>query len=268
MTRAQSLQLDFFEATPELAPIPAPKVKIKAKAKAKKKPKKQKAKQPPYVAGHRDRLRARFLVGGAEPLPDYELLELLLFRSLGNGDVKPTAHLLIETFGDFNAVLSAPIDRLKDVKGIGSKTALELKLVEAAAHRMTQTKVLKREVISSWSALLNYCRASMAHRDTEQFRIFFLDRKNVLIADEMQAKGTVDHVPVYPREIIKRALSLNASALILVHNHPSGDPTPSQADITMTDDIVAACDAVGITVHDHLIIGKSRETSFKSEGYL
>nr|WP_245819007.1 DNA repair protein RadC [Marivita hallyeonensis] len=232
------------------------------------KPPKPRAKTPSYLKDHRKRLRKRFLIGGAEPLPDYELLELLLFRTLGNGDVKPIAHRLIETFGDFNGVLSAPIDRLTEVKGVGEQVAIDLKIIEAAAHRMTQTKVLKREVISSWPALLNYCRASMSHRDTEQFRIFFLDRKNVLIADEMQSKGTVDHVPVYPREIIKRAFALNASALILVHNHPSGDPTPSQADITMTQDIVAACDAVGITVHDHLIIGKASETSFKSEGYL
>ena len=225
-------------------------------------------KQPSYISGHRDRLRQRFLVGGANPLPDYELLELLLFRCMKNGDVKPLAHRLIKTFGTFNAVLAAPLERLREVEGIGPQTALDIKLIEAAAHRMTQTQVLKREVLSSWSALLDYCRASMANRETEQFRIFFLDRKNVLIADELQAEGTVDHVPVYPREIIKRALALNASALILVHNHPSGDPTPSQADIQMTEDIVAACDAVGITVHDHLVIGKSHEVSFKSDGYL
>ena len=255
-------QLSLFEAA---APSPQKALIRRTKPKrAKSKP----SKQPSYIEGHRARLRMRFIVGGTDPLPDYELLELLLFRSLKNGDVKPTAHLLIEMFGNFNSVLSAPIDRLTEVKGVGPQTALDLKLVEASAHRMTQTKVLKREVISSWNALLNYCRASMAHRDTEQFRIFFLDRKNVLIADEIQAKGTVDHVPVYPREIIKRAFALNASALILVHNHPSGDPTPSQADITMTEDIVTACDAVGITVHDHLIIGKSKEVSFKSEGYL
>ena len=264
MARRQSLQLDLFKETPQLPACSKSKPKSKTTAKAKKKPKKQ----PSYIAGHRERLRNRFLVGGAEPLPDYELLELLLFRSLGGGDVKPTARLLIDTFGSFNAVLSAPLHLLKEVEGIGPETAFELKLIEAAAHRMTQTKLLKREVISSWSALLDYCRASMAHQDTEQFRIFFLDRKNVLIADEMQGKGTVDHVPVYPREIIKRALALNASALILVHNHPSGDPTPSHADITMTEDIVSACSAVGITVHDHLIIGKTGETSFRSEGLL
>lgn len=226
------------------------------------------AKQPSYIGGHRKRLRNRFLVGGAEPLPDYELLELVLFRSLKNGDVKPVAHRLIKTFGDFNRVVSAPIERLKEVDGIGPEVALDLKLIEAATHRMSQGKVLKRPVLSSWNALLDYCRVTMAHRETEQFRILFLDRKNVLIADEMQSKGTVDHVPVYPREVIKRALDLNASAVILVHNHPSGDPTPSTADIDMTEQISRACDAVGIVVHDHLIIGKSKEVSFKSEGYL
>ncbi|WP_428841961.1 RadC family protein [Marivita geojedonensis] len=196
------------------------------------------------------------------------MLELILFRCLSNGDVKPLANLLIATFGDFNRVLSAPIERLTELKGVGPEIAFDLKLIEAATHRMSQGKVLKRPVISSWDALLDYCRVSMSHRDTEAFRILFLDRKNVLIADEVQGRGTVDHVPVYPREVIKRALVLNASALILVHNHPSGDPTPSAADIDMTADIVRACDAVGITVHDHLIVGKSKEVSFKSEGYL
>ncbi|MCL3881426.1 DNA repair protein RadC [Marivita sp. GX14005] len=227
-----------------------------------------KARQPSYIAGHRKRLRERFLVGGADPLPDYEMLELLLFRTIRNGDVKPAAYRLIDTFGDFNRTISAPIDRLKEVEGIGHEVALDLKLVEAAAHRLSQARVLRRQVISSWDALLDYCRVSMAHRETEQFRILFLDRKNVLIADEMQGRGTVDHVPVYPREVIKRALDLNASALILVHNHPSGDPTPSTADIDMTQNILRACGAVGITVHDHLIVGKSRETSFRAEGLI
>lgn len=236
-----------------------------AKPKSKTPPK---PKQPSYIGGHRKRLRNRFLVGGAEPLPDYELLELILFRSLKNGDVKPLANLLIATFGDFNRVLSAPIERLTEVQGIGPEIALDLKLIEAATHRMSQGKVLKRPVISSWNALLDYCRVTMSHRETEMFRILFLDRKNVLIADEIQGKGTVDHVPVYPREVIKRALDLNASALILVHNHPSGDPTPSNADIDMTETIQRAREVVGITLHDHLIIGKSTEVSFKSEGYL
>ena len=258
MTRTRSPQPTLFE-TAALAPTPPPR-SISATP--------QKPKQPSYIEGHRKRLRARFRAGGAEPLPDYELLELILFRSLKNGDVKPVANRLIDTFGDFNRVLSAPVERLQEVTGIGPETALDLKLIEAATHRMSQGKVLKRPVISSWNALLDYCRVTMSHRETEVFRILFLDRKNVLIADEIQGKGTVDHVPVYPREVIKRALDLNASALILVHNHPSGDPTPSDADIDMTETILRACDVVGITLHDHLIIGKSKEVSFKSEGYL
>ena len=225
-------------------------------------------KQPSYIDGHRKRLRARFIAGGADPLPDYELLELLLFRSLRNGDVKPLANLLIATFGDFNRVLSAPIERLTEVPGVGPETAFDLKLIEAATHRMSQGRVLKRPVISSWAALLDYCRTTMAHRPTEQFRVFYLDRKNTLIADEEQAEGTVDHVPVYPREIVKRALLLNASALILVHNHPSGDPTPSEADIAMTRQVTRAADALNIVLHDHVIIGKSQELSFRAEGYL
>lgn len=251
-------QLSLFEPAAK-----APEAPRKPKPKTQPKPK-----QPSYIAGHRERLRNRFLVGGAEPLPDYEMLELILFRCLKNGDVKPLANRLIATFGDFNCVLSAPIERLIEVDGVGKEIALDLKLIEAATHRMSQGKVLKRPVISGWNALLDYCRVTMSHRDTEVFRILFLDRKNILVADEVQGKGTVDHVPVYPREVIKRALALNASALILVHNHPSGDPTPSAADIDMTADIVRACDAVGITVHDHLIVGKSKEVSFKSEGYL
>jgi DNA repair protein RadC len=258
MTRSRSPQLSLFETA---AAAPAPPARPKPVAPAK-------PRQPSYIGGHRKRLRARFLVGGAEPLPDYELLELFLFRCLRNGDVKPLAHRLIDTFGDFNRVLSAPMERLTEVEGIGPEIALDLKLIEAATHRMSQGRVLKRPVISSWNALLDYCRVTMSHRETEVFRILFLDRKNVLIADEIQGKGTVDHVPVYPREVIKRALDLNASALILVHNHPSGDPTPSTADIAMTEDILRACEVVGVTVHDHLIIGKSREVSFKSEGYL
>jgi len=176
--------------------------------------------------------------------------------------------LLLDKFGDFNRVITAPPDRLTDIKGVGDAVVTDLKIVEAAAQRLARSKILKRHVISSWDAILDYCHTTMAHRETEQFRVLFLDRKNTLIADEEQARGTVDHVPVYPREIAKRALELNASALILVHNHPSGDPTPSQSDIDMTDQIQAACTALGLTLHDHLIIGKSRELSFRSEGYL
>jgi DNA repair protein RadC len=223
---------------------------------------------PSYIRDHRQRLRARFMDGGAAAMPDYVLLELVLFRAIPRQDVKPLARTLLDTFGDFNRVVSAPAERLRAVKGVGEAVVQELKIVEAAAHRLARAKVLHRAVLSSWDQLLEYCRTAMAHRETEQFRVLYLDRKNVLIADEEQAKGTVDHVPVYPREVVKRALELNASALILVHNHPSGDPTPSQADITVTGQVHDAAQVMGIVLHDHLIIGKSRELSFRSEGYL
>ncbi len=223
---------------------------------------------PSYIADHRKRLRHRFMQGGAAAMPDYELLELVLFRAIPRRDVKPLAHALMDRFGDFNRVVTAPVERLRDISGVGDAVITELKIMEAAAHRMARARVIQQNVVSSWDALLDYCHTTMAHRETEQFRVIYLDRKNVVIADEEQAKGTVDHVPVYPREVAKRALELNASALILVHNHPSGDPTPSQADIAMTDQINNACLALGLTLHDHLIIGKSRELSFRSDGYL
>ena len=226
------------------------------------------AKLPSYITDHRKRLRARFSEGGATAMPDYELLELVLFRAMARQDVKPLARLLLDTFGDFNRVISATPARLTMVKGVGEAVILELKLIEASAHRLMRAKVMNRPILSSWDALVDYCHTAMSHRETEQFRILFLDRKNVLIADEEQAKGTVDHVPVYPREVVKRALELNASALILVHNHPSGDPTPSDADIAMTAQVQDAAQVLGITLHDHLIIGKSRELSFRAQGYL
>jgi DNA repair protein RadC len=225
-------------------------------------------KMPSYIADHRSRLRARFAESGAQALPDYELLELLLFRIIPRQDVKPLARRLLDSFGDLASVLSAPVLRLEKVPGVGPAVALELKVVEAVAHRMARAKVLRRHVVSSWAQLLDYCHTVMAHREQEQFRILFLDKKNVLIADEEQARGTVDHVPVYPREVVKRALELNASALILVHNHPSGDPTPSRADIDMTAQIEAAAKALGLVLHDHLIIGRERELSFRAEGLL
>lgn len=223
---------------------------------------------PSYMADHRKRLRTRFMEGGAGAMPDYELLELVLFRAIPRQDVKPLAHLLMAEFGDFNRVVSAPVERLRGIKGVGDAVICELKIIEASAQRLARAKVLNKHIISSWDALIDYCHTTMAHRETEQFRVLFLDRKNVLIADEEQGKGTVDHVPVYPREVAKRALELNASAMILVHNHPSGDPTPSQSDIDMTAQMERACGALGLTLHDHLIVGKSRELSFKSEGYL
>ncbi|WP_299372237.1 DNA repair protein RadC [uncultured Tateyamaria sp.] len=243
----QPLPFDFDEAVP----VPMPR-----------------GRTPSYMADHRKRLRTRFMAGGAVAMPDYELLELILFRAIPRQDVKPLAHVLMAEFGDFNGVVSAPLDRLHAVKGVGDAVVCELKIVEAAAHRLARAKIMNKHVISSWDALVDYCHTTMAHRETEQFRVLFLDRKNVLIADEEQGKGTVDHVPVYPREVAKRALALNASALILVHNHPSGDPTPSQADIDMTSQMEIACAALGLTLHDHLIVGRSRELSFKTEGYL
>lgn len=223
---------------------------------------------PSYIDGHRARLRERFMAGGAAAMPDYELLELILFRAVPRQDMKPLARRLIDTFGDFNRAITAPAHRLAEVQGCGSAVIQELKIVEAAAQRLARARVMHRPVLSSWEALLDYCRTAMAHRETEQFRVLYLDRKNILIADEEQARGTVDHVPVYPREVVKRALELNASALILVHNHPSGDPTPSEADIAMTLQIQDAAAALGLGLHDHLIIGKSREVSLKSDGYL
>lgn len=226
------------------------------------------ARLPSYIADHRQRLRARFTDGGAAAMPDYELLELLLFRTIPRQDVKPLARRLMDTFGDLNRVVTAAPARLVQVPGVGEAVAQDLKIMEAVAQRMMRARVMQRPVLSSWDALLDYCHSAMAHRDTEQFRVLFLDRKNVLIADEEQARGTVDHVPVYPREVVRRALELNASALILVHNHPSGDPTPSQADIAMTDQIQTAAQALGIVLHDHLVIGKGREVSFRAQGYL
>lgn len=223
---------------------------------------------PSYIRDHRKRLRERFLSGGADALPDYEMLELILFRAIPRQDVKPLAHSLLTTFKDFNRVISAPVTRLAEVKGVGDAVICELKLVEAAAQRLARSRVLERHIVSSWDQLITYCHTTMAHRETEQFRVLFLDRKNTLIADEAQAQGTVDHVPVYPREVVKRALEINASALILVHNHPSGDPTPSREDIDMTAQVDNAASALGLTLHDHIIIGKSRELSFRSEGLL
>lgn len=227
-----------------------------------------KAAQPSYIRDHRKRLRDRFLLGGADALPDYEMLELVLFRAIPRRDVKPLVHALMERFGDYNAVISASAEQLSEVPGVGAAIICELRIVEAAAHRLARSRVRQKHVISSWDALLSYCHTTMAHSDVEHFRVFYLDRKNVLIADEAQGRGTVDHVPVYPREVVKRALFLNASALILVHNHPSGDPTPSEADIAMTQQVKLAAEALGIVLHDHLVIGKSCETSFRSEGLI
>jgi len=220
------------------------------------------------AAGHRERLRARFLKGGAEAMPDYELLELTLFAAIPRRDTKPLAKALLKRFGSFAEVIAAPRERLLEIPGVGESVASQLKIVEAAAQRLARTKVLGRPALSSWAALLDYCTAAMARCETEEFRVLFLDRKNHLIADEVQNRGTVDHTPVYPREIIKRALELSASSIILVHNHPSGDPTPSKTDIAMTREIAGAAKALSIAVHDHLVIGRAGHASFKSLGLL
>ena len=201
-------------------------------------------------------------------MPDYEMLEMVLFAALPRRDTKPLAKALLKRFGSFAEVIAAPRDRLREIPGVGDSVVSQLKIVEAAAARLAQTRVIGKPALSSWSALLDYCMAAMARAPAEEFRVLFLDRKNVLIADEVQARGTVDHTPVYPREIVKRALEHSASAIILVHNHPSGDPTPSKADIAMTREIAQAAKALKIVIHDHLVIGRGGHASFKSLGLL
>lgn len=220
----------------------------------------------PHYEGHRERLRERFRDAGAAALSDYELLELVLFAAIPRRDVKPLAKQLLGEFGSFADVLAASAEKLSEF--LGENAIIQLKIVEAAALRLSRTRLLGKPALSSWSALLDYCSAAMARSETEEFRVLFLDRKNVLIADEVQSQGTVDHAPVYPREIIKRALALNASALILAHNHPSGDPTPSRADIEMTREIVEAARALRIAVHDHIVVGRGGTASFKALGLL
>jgi DNA repair protein RadC len=221
----------------------------------------------PHYHGHRQRLRERFLEGGRDALPDYELLELLLFMAIPRVDIKPLAKALLGEFKTFGATISAPGERLKEF-GLSESAITSLKVVEAAARRLAEGAVVGRPVLSSWEALVDYCAISIGHAQTEEFHVLFLDRKNVLIKDEPQSKGTVDHTPVYPREVLKRALELGASALILVHNHPSGDPTPSRGDILMTREIAAAAKALKIEVHDHLVIGRGKHASFKALGLL
>lgn len=217
----------------------------------------------PHYLGHRKRLRERFMSSGADALADYELMELVLFRALPRSDTKPLAKTLIDRFGSFAEVISAPPSRLQEVKGVGETVTTELKLIQAASLRLQQSSILDKTPLQSWSQLIAYCRSSMAYKETEQFRILFMDKKNILIADEVQQEGTVDHTPVYTREVIKRALELSASAIILVHNHPSGDVTPSRADINMTKQIIEAAEKLNITVHDHLIIGREGHASLK-----
>jgi DNA repair protein RadC len=217
----------------------------------------------PHFHGHRERLKNRFRDAGKDSLADYELLELILFQILPRRDTKPIAKALIAKFGSFAEVLAAPEPRLMEVSGVGEAVAQHLKIVEAAAHRYARGPVASRPLLSSWQAVIEYCRATMAYEDREHFRILFLDKKNGLLADEVQQTGTVDHTPVYPREIVKRALELSSTAIVLVHNHPSGDPTPSRADIQMTRAIIEIAKPLGILVHDHIIVGKEGHASFK-----
>lgn len=226
------------------------------------------ADQKPHYHGHRERLRARFVEGGKDALADYEVLELLLFRSIPRRDTKQLAKDLIARFGSLADVLSAPHERLCEVPGIKSATAVDLSLVRAAADALALGRVAGKEVLSSWTQVLEYCRTTMAFGSIEQFRILFLDKKNHLLRDEVQQSGTIDHTPVYPREVVKRALELEASALILVHNHPSGDPTPSRADIAMTNAIARAAEPLGVVVHDHVIVARQGHASLRALGLI
>ena len=222
----------------------------------------------PHYTGHRQRLRERLLKGGADALPDYELLELVLFAALPRRDVKPLAKALLDRFGGFAEVISAEPALLSEVKGVGTSVIAALKTVQAAALRLARDEVMNRPVIGSWDKLMAYCRSSMAHEKTEQFRVLFLNHRNELIADEVQQRGTIDHTPVYPREVVKRALELGASALIMVHNHPSGDPSPSQADIAMTREVQDVGEKLGIRLHDHVVVGRHGNNSFKTLGLI
>jgi DNA repair protein RadC len=218
---------------------------------------------PGDKAGHRQRLRDRFTNGGADAVPDYELLEMILFRAFPRIDTKPIAKRLLARFGSFAEVVSAPAERLKEIEGIGDRAVQELKLIKTAAERLTKGQIQARPALSSWSGVLDYLRLAQGFEDREHFRILFLDKKNALIADEVQGRGTVDHTPVYVREVVKRALELSATAIILVHNHPSGDPTPSRADIEVTKQIIDAAKPLGVTVHDHIIVGRNGHASLK-----
>ncbi len=222
----------------------------------------------PDHAGHRQRLRNRFLQGGPDALPDYELLELLLFQAQPRRDTKPLAKELLKRFGSFADVISAAPAELSEISGAGDGVITALKTVQVAALRMARDEIMNKPVISNWQRLMDYCRMSMGRNKVESFRILFLNHRNELIADEEQQHGTVDHTPVYPREVVKRALELHATAMIMVHNHPSGDPSPSKADIAMTKEVRDAAEKLGIELHDHVIVSKSGSTSFKDLGVI
>jgi DNA repair protein RadC len=223
--------------------------------------------EPDYI-GHRDRLRTRFLSAGPEALADYELLELLLYAAIPRRDTKPVAKALIARFGSFAGVIGAEPAALREIKYVGDGAVALLKVVQTGIHRVLRAESRDRTVLDNWTSVLDYCRASMGYEPIEQFRLLFLDRKNAIIADEVQQRGTVDHTPVYPREVVKRALELNASAIIMVHNHPSGDPKPSRADIEMTREVIKAAASLGIQLHDHVVIGRTQHYSMKSMGVI
>ena len=246
---------DYYKTPQEIKPNQKPS--------SKKQSANESAQPEPHYVGHRERLRERFLESGEQGLPDYELLELMLFRAMPRRDVKPVAKALIARFGSFAEVLGARLELLCEIDGVGDSVALDIKLMEAAARRLARGAIQKRPVLSSWSSVIEYCRTAMAFEDREVFRILFLDKRNCLIADEVQGLGTVDHTPVYPREVVRRALELSATAIILVHNHPSGDPTHSTADIRMTHDIANMSKPLGLTVHDHIIVGRQGHASFR-----
>ena len=231
-------------------------------------PEPETAAPPAGHLGHRARMRTRLIESGPDSLLDHELLEMLLFIALPRRDTKPIAKALLARFGSFAAAISAPIRELREVEGLGDAGIAALKAVQGAALRMMRAEVAERPLLNNWDRLIAYLTAALSRERVEQFRVLFLDTKNRLLADEAQAKGTVNHTPVYPREVLRRALDLQATALILVHNHPSGDPTPSRADIEMTREVRAAAEALGIVVHDHLIMGNGRHTSFRREGLL
>ena len=222
----------------------------------------------PHYSGHRDRLRERFTQSGPDALQDYELLELTLFMAIPRRDVKPLAKALLTQFGGLSEILNAEIFELKKVDGISDITATALKTITALSHRAMKQDIMKKPVLNNWTRLMDYCHATMAHEKKEHFRILFMNKKNELIADEVQQTGTVDHTPAYPREIIKRALELGATALILVHNHPSGDSTPSQADIDLSNHIIRAAEPFKIIIHDHIVISKNDYSSFKNMGLI
>ncbi len=225
-------------------------------------------KDKPHYAGHRSRLRERFVQSGPDALQDYELLELLLFMAIPRRDVKPLAKTLLSTFGGLPELMNASIEALTKIEGISENTAIALKAITATAHRSTKSELMNKPVLSNWMRLLDHCQSTMAHETKEHFRILFMNKKNELMADEIQNSGTVDHTPAYPREIMKRALELGATALILVHNHPSGDHTPSPADVEMTNAIILAGQPFDILIHDHIVVSRNGYASFKNMGLI